>query len=100
MAIPRSLAWLFPEHDGSSLDPERDYRVILSRILEQGRMDDVRWAVGRYGLARIHEFLRDEGHPELSPRTIALWRVALNAKGESWNEPRRSRLRSVAPWPD
>lgn len=100
MSIPQSLAWLFPEHRASALDPERDHRVILSRVLEQGRLEDVRWCVLHYGLDQIHAFLRDEGHPELSPRTLALWRAALKAKDEVWTTPRRSRLRNVAPWPD
>jgi hypothetical protein len=93
------MAWLFPEHPVSALDPERDYRVILSRVLEHGRMVEVRWCVTRYGLPRIHRFLRDEGHPELSPRTIALWRAALKANDEVWKTSRRSQLRSAAPWP-
>jgi hypothetical protein len=98
--IPRGVAWLFPEHDRTSLDPERDARLILARVLEHGRMADVRWCVRRYGLERIHRFLRDEGHPELSPRTLAAWRAALNAKDETWETSRRSRLRSAAPWID
>lgn len=98
MAIPDTLAWLFPEHDPRCLDPERDSRLLIARIVEQGRMQDVRWCVHHYGLDRIHRFFR-EGHPELSSRTIALWRAALNAKDEQWTVPRRSRLRSVAPWP-
>lgn len=99
VALPRSLAWLFPEHRVSDLDPERDARIVLARVLEHGRMRDVRWCVRRYGLPRIHRFLRDEAHPEISPRTIALWRAALNAKDETWRVPRRSRLSSAAPWP-
>ena len=62
-------------------------------------MEDVRWCVKHFGLPRIHRFFREEGHAELSPRTIALWRAALNAKEERWARPRRSRLPNVAPWP-
>ena len=99
MAIPRSLAWLFPEHQPSDLDPDRDARLILARVLEHGRMQDVRWCVGHYGMEGIHRFFRSEAHPEISTRTIALWRVALNAEEERWRRPRRSRLRNAAPWP-
>lgn len=99
MALPRSLAWLFPEHRLARLDPERDARLILARALEQGRLVDVRWCVQHYGLQRIHQFLRDEAHPEISPKTMALWRAALNAQEERWRRPRRSRLHSAAPWP-
>ena len=97
--MPQSLAWLFPEYEIGDLDPERDARLILARVLEQGRLLEVRWAAQHYGLARIHRFFRDEAPAELSPRTIALWRVALKAKHEPWTTSRRSRLRSAAPWP-
>ena len=100
VAIPRALAWLFPEHDVSTLDPKRDAWFVLARILEQGRLEDVRWCVARYGLSRIHAFLRDEGHPEVSERTRSLWRVALRAEGETWAPSGRSVPHSAAPWLD
>ena len=92
------LAWLFPEHDLSKLDSEDDAGLILARVLEQGRLEEVRWCVAHYGLPRIHVFLRDEGHPEVSERTRSLWRVALKAKGETWALPIHSVPRSAAPW--
>ena len=99
MPVPKALAYLFPEHDVSEIDFDRDARLVLARVLEHGRLEDVRWCVHQYGLPRIHRFFR-EGHSELSPRTIALWRAALDAKKESWAVSRRSRLRNVVPWPD
>jgi hypothetical protein len=94
-------AWhaLFPEIDLATLDAERDARLVIARILEQGRMTEVTWCVKHYGRARIHRFFRDEGDPSLSPRTIALWRGVLGARGEPWAVTRRSRLRKLAPWP-
>lgn len=99
MAIPNSLAWLFPEHDPRRLDLERDARLILARVLEHGRLDDVRCCVELYGLEGIHEFFRRAAHPEVSQKTVALWRGALKAKGEAWPNSRRSELRNVVPWP-
>jgi len=99
VVISRDLAWLFPEHELSNLDLRRDSRLILARVLEHGRLRDVRWCVRQYGLPRIHRFFREESHPEISPRTIALWRAALNAHGETWTRSRRSLLSSAAPWP-
>jgi hypothetical protein len=96
--MPRSLAWLFPEVALGALDPARDARFILARVLESGTLADVAWCVQRYGLVRIHEFFRDEGDPTLSPRTIALWRAALDARGESWKTSPRSHLDKAAPW--
>ncbi|MBW2533365.1 MAG: hypothetical protein JRI55_17875 [Deltaproteobacteria bacterium] len=99
MGIPPAMAWLFPEHEPSRLNAARDKRLILARVLEQGRMQDVRWCVRHYGLSEIHRFFREDAHPEISDKTVALWRVALRARDEHWRSPRRSRLRSVAPWP-
>jgi hypothetical protein len=97
--LPSSMSWLFPETDRRSIDVDRDARYILARVLEFGRMVDVAWCVRRYGYDRIRTFFRDEGDPSLSPKTIALWRLALDARNETWATSRRSRLHKVAPWP-
>lgn len=99
MALLSELAWLFPEHDAAQLDVQRDRRLILGRVLEQGRMSDVRWCVKQYGLDGIHDFFRYDAHPEISDRTRALWRGVLNAREEKWQKSRRSRLSNSAPWP-
>ena len=96
--LPHRLRWLFPELDLESLDAERDAHSILPRILERGRMVDVRWAIGRYGMERIHRFFREAGHPELSDRTIAFWRAVLKAEDETWASPPAWRRSSSAPW--
>jgi hypothetical protein len=98
--LPKSFAPLFPEVDLHRIDPERDARFVLARVLEKGLMADVAWCVRQYGFDRIHRFFRDEGDPTISPRTIAAWRLVLDARNEPWAESRRSRLRNVAPWPD
>jgi len=99
VAIPCTLAWLLPEHEPGDRDPDRDARLILARVLERSRMRDVRWCVGHYGMERIRSFFRHEAHPEISLRTIALWRATLDERGKPWRRPRRSRLRKAAPWP-
>jgi hypothetical protein len=98
--LPETLAWLFWDAEVSTIDVHRDANAILARLLERGRFVDVRWAVATYGLAGIHAFLRDVGHPELTPRTLAFWRAALNAKEERWRDPRASRPLNAAPWID
>lgn len=98
MTPPRAQHWLFWDVVPSRLEVKRDRDYILARVLEFGRLEDVRWVLSRYGVNGVHEFLRERGHPELSPRTIAFWRVVLNAKNEPWATSRRSRVTSVAPW--
>ena len=84
--------------DASALQTRRDANYILPRVLEFGRLVEVRWAIATYGMEGIHRFLRDVGHPELSDRTLRFWRVVLNAKDETWASPPAWRKSSAAPW--
>jgi len=84
--VPSSLAWLFPELSVARLDPERDRRFILARVLERGRMVDVEWCLKRYGRESIRAFFRESAHTEISPRTRRFWRVVLGAQEEPWPE--------------
>lgn len=97
---PRELEWLFWNVDRRDLDLERDAKLILARVLERGRLEDVRWLVRTYGVPRIHEFFRAGDHPEIGRRTRLFWRAALRAQGESWPERPVWREDSNAPWID
>ena len=99
-ALPEQIRWLFWEHDFDALDQERHADTILARVLEHGRMRDVRWVIDAYGMERIHRFLRDVGHPELGGPTIAFWRAVLGAEDEAWAEPPAWRSDSSAPFID
>jgi hypothetical protein len=98
MGLPASIHWLFWEVDPAQLDLQRDARHILPRVLEKGRLEDVRWLIEVYGLDGIHDFLATVGHPELSKRTLTFWRCALGAKDEQWQTPPTWRQSSSAPW--
>jgi hypothetical protein len=98
MKLPRRLRWLFWEVDFLDLDTRADADFILGRVLEHGRLADVRWAIDTYGLRRIHRFFRDSGDPELSERTIQFWRALFGAEGETWRRPPAWRKRSRALW--
>src|SRR5262249_24561949 len=77
--LPAAIRWLFWEFDVEQLDTGRDADTILARVLEHGRMADVRWAIATYGFDRIHRFFRDVGRPELSDRTLQFWRAVFRA---------------------
>ena len=98
--VPQAQRWLFWELDAARLDVDRDADTILARVLEHGRMVDVRWALRVYGEDRIHRFFREVGHPELTPRTIAFWRAFFRAGDEAWASPPAWRSSSSAPWID
>jgi hypothetical protein len=97
MRVPEDLKILFWDVDFEQLESSRDGEFILPRVLEFGRLQDINWLVQEYGAERIHEFLRDRGHPELSPRTLAFWRSYFAAKDEPWKSPPAWRS-SSAPW--
>jgi hypothetical protein len=99
VGIPRDMHWLFWDAEASELEPSRDATYVIPRVLERGRLSDVRWLIATFGLDAIHEQLRDHGHVELSARTLALWRLVLDAKDETWAEPPDFRKHSAALWP-
>lgn len=69
------------------IDAQRDAAAVLPRVLERGRIDDVHRALATYGEEQIHAFLRDVGHVELSPKTIAFWRAYFRAGDEPCKDP-------------
>lgn len=97
--LPPELHWLFWEMDAPAVDAAVDGDTIIPRILQEGRMEDVRWLLRRYGPERIHAFLRNVGHPELSDRTLGFWRAFFHAEAEKWAERPSFRIR-FAPWND
>jgi hypothetical protein len=96
--LAKELEMLFWDVQFDALDVVRDSDFILPRILEFGRLRDVGWLVETYGFERIHQFLRDRGHPEVSARTVAFWRAYFDAREESWASPPAWRRNSSAPW--
>ncbi len=96
--VPETFAWVFWDVDPATLDTEKHAGYILPRILESGGLNEVRWAIAQYGQGGIHRFLKETGHPELSPRTVQFWKTVLGASEEEWTNRRRQRLSSVAPW--
>lgn len=97
--LPADLRWLFPEVDFVALDAERDRAFVLGRVLERGRLADVRWALETYGDAGVLAFLRHSGCVELSSRTLGFWRAYFKAENESWNTPPAWRRNNSAHWP-
>ena len=100
MAVPAEHRWLFWDVDPDAINLQRDRRYILARVLERGRLADVRWVVREYSLDGLHDFFESGGHPELSPATLGLWRAFFDEKGGPWPNPASWRKTSAAPWID
>lgn len=98
--VPAEHAWLFWDVDWRAIDVARDRRYLMSRVLEHGRLADVRWLVELYGLPAIRDFFESGGHPEITGPTLSLWRAAFNAQGGAWPSQPSWRTNSSAPWID
>lgn len=92
------MHWVFWDVDIEHLDLDRDKAYILARILEFGRLCDVKWAMKTYGPDQIHDFFKNTGHPETSDRTLAFWRAFFKTPGEEWQTSAPFRKHSSAPW--
>jgi hypothetical protein len=99
MPIPAEMRWLFWDVDPGEVDLDRDADWILARVLERGRLPDVKWAMGAYGLRRIRRFFEEAGHPGVSRRTISFWKSVFQTEGETWRTPSPFRMNSSIPWP-
>jgi hypothetical protein len=97
--VPAGLKWLFPETDTAAIRVARDRDFVLSRVLERGRLVDVKWALEQYGPGGVHEFLRTSGCGELSPRTLSFWRAYFQAEHETWQSPPDFRQNKSVHWP-
>ncbi len=92
--VPWRFQVLFPEYSTKELNPCRDYTIILSRILDRGTREEVRWAFERYPREVITEFLERDGMRTISPRAFRFWSLYFGAnppvttfwrlKGRQW----------------
>jgi hypothetical protein len=98
--LPEELRWLFWDVDPEALDLDAHEATILARVLEAGRLSDVRAALELYGEGRVHTFFREVGHPEISDPTRHFWRAFFHAEDERWASPPDWRKNTSAPWID
>ncbi len=99
MQVPQSMCWLFWDVEPERLDTETNKHYIFARVLEFGRLEDVRWLLARYELSEIHAFFKEVGHTEISEKTRVFWKIFLNAEKETWTTPPLWRNNSCVPWP-
>jgi len=93
MAVPVEHVWLFWDVDPRAIDLARDRRYVLGRVLERGRLTDVRWAVSQYGLDGVRAFFQAGAHPDLSRKTRSFWRAFFKVTGDEWPDASSFRIR-------
>ena len=86
--------------DFDALDVRADADSILARVLEYGRLADVRLLLDIYGEPTVRRFFRRVAHPLISERTRRFWRAYFKAGKERWARPPHFRRSNAAPWLD
>ncbi|MBM4360635.1 MAG: hypothetical protein FJ096_21210 [Deltaproteobacteria bacterium] len=95
--LPESVRALLWDLDLAALDAHADADAILARVLEHGRLDDVRWMLRFYGAARVRAFFEAAPHPLVSERTRGFWRAYFRPE-TPWPTRSDFRTQSTAPW--
>jgi hypothetical protein len=98
VTLSRHLRPLLWDTAPARIDPVRHAEFLLARVLDFGTLRDVHGLIDFYGKPRIHRFLRESGHPELSRRTIAFWRSCFKAEHETWRQPPDFRRNTSSFW--
>ncbi|PIU17967.1 MAG: hypothetical protein COT18_11530 [Elusimicrobia bacterium CG08_land_8_20_14_0_20_59_10] len=78
--LPKKLGPLFPEHDISKLNAGRDKTLVISRVLENGGLAEIKWAFKRYSRGELSAFVVEEGGRLLGARSLRLWSLVLGVK--------------------
>jgi hypothetical protein len=77
--LPGRLKPLFPEYEPKALNAGKDSVLIISRVLESGGREDVRWLLKRYPGRAIRRVIEAEGSRLLSPQSRRLWSLVFKA---------------------
>jgi len=92
--LPKRLSPLFPEYDISKINAGKDKMLVISRVLENGGLNEIKWAFKRYARQELSEFIKEDGARLLGSRSLRLWSLVLGAKPKpvpAW--------RNTATWP-
>jgi hypothetical protein len=87
--LPKKLKSLFPEYDISKINAGRDRTLIISRVLENGGTDEIKWLFSRYSHSELADFLEKDGARLLNSRSLRLWSLVLGVKPKpplKWRE--------------
>ncbi|OGS28671.1 MAG: hypothetical protein A2218_09855 [Elusimicrobia bacterium RIFOXYA2_FULL_53_38] len=75
--LPKRLGPLFPEYDISKINAGRDKTLVISRVLENGGLDEIKWAFKRYSRGELSDFIKEDGGRLLGSRSLRLWSLVL-----------------------
>lgn len=95
--VPRELRWLLWDLDADQVDFDECAAAVLGRVLEHGRLSDVRLVLDLYGAERVRDFFRKGDSPVISERTRTFWHAFFGGD-ETWPTRPDFPRRSGAPW--
>ena len=62
--------------DMTSINPQKDYSFVITRILNFGDLEDFKWAVKFYGREKVRQVLLESR--QLEKKTLNFWRQYFN----------------------
>ena len=92
--LPRKTQRYFPEYRIDELNAGKDRITVISRLLEQGDLNDIRWLLERYGDNEIKKVITQEGVRLLSSKALRQWSLFFNIS----EKPDKRRNRFKNPW--
>lgn len=75
--LPKRLGPLFPEYEISKINAGRDKTLVISRVLENGGLDEIKWVFKRYSRGELSNFIEEDGGRLLGARSLRLWSLVL-----------------------
>lgn len=79
--LPQSTVSFFQEYDPATLDLDRDWMLVVERVLRYGNRTELRWLFDRYGQSRIADWTRQMGTARLPRRHLWFWWAVLDLEG-------------------
>jgi hypothetical protein len=85
---------LFDDVRPAKIDPDTHAAFVIARVLDRGTLGSVSALLRRYGTDRVRAFFMDGGALQVSPRTLALWKVFLGLTEDECTARSSPRIRS------
>jgi len=76
--LPKEFKKYFWEYDFDKISPDKDYKLILGRIMNFGNMKSVKWMLDNFDEKDIKEFVLQTGGQQLDKRSDNFWRLYFN----------------------
>lgn len=99
MTIPPSLHHFFWDVDVTKLDPEKKPFFVISRLLDKGDVEAVKWVRKNYNTESIRETL--ENYRDFSLQSGSLWALIYQVslkKVKCFQEPYRNTRKTLWPY--